>query len=94
MTFDEIKNALLTSSDEGVDRTAVYDSILESIASSMTSLEEANRKVEDLTNRVTELTENNLKLLEKVKYMTEDKAPEDDEPEPELVTIDNLFEEE
>lgn len=94
MTFDEIKNALLTSSDEGVDRAAVYDSILESIASSMTSLEEANRKVEDLTNRVTELTENNLKLLEKVKYMTEDEAPEDDEPEPELVTIDNLFEEE
>lgn len=94
MTFDEIKNALLTSGDEGVDRAAVYDSILESIASSMNSLEEANRKVEDLTNRVTELTENNLKLLEKVKYMTEDEGQEDDEPEPELVTIDNLFEEE
>lgn len=94
MTFDEIKNALLTSGDEGVDRAAVYDSILESIASSMNSLEEANRKVEDLTNRVTVLTENNLKLLEKVKYMTEDEVQEDDEPEPELVTIDNLFEEE
>ena len=94
MTFDEIKNALLASGDEGVDRAAVYDSVLESIASSMSSLEEANRKVEDLTNRVTELTENNLKLLEKVKYMTEGEAQEDDEPEPELVTIDNLFEEE
>lgn len=93
MTFDEIKNALLTSGDEGVDRAAVYDSVLEEIASSMSSLEEANRKVEDLTNRVTELTENNLKLLEKVKYMTEDEVKED-EPDPEIVTIDNLFEEE
>lgn len=93
MTFDEIKNALLTSGDEGVDRAAVYDSILESIASSMSSLEEANRKVEDLTNRVTELTENNLKLLDKVRYMTEGESKEDDS-EPEMVTIDNLFEEE
>ena len=93
MTIDEMKQVLLTSHDEGVDSAAAYDSVLTEVSATMTALEESKRTVEDLTNRVAELTNSNLKLIEKVKYM----APEDpgkDEPEAETITIDNLFEEE
>lgn len=93
MTFEEIKNALLTSDDEGVDKAAVFDSVLSEVSGTMMALEDANRKVEDLTNRVAELTDNNLKLLDKVKYMAQEEKTKE-EPEPEVVTIDNLFEEE
>lgn len=93
MTFDEIKNALLTSGDEGVDRAAVFDSVLSDISNTMMELVDNKRKVEDLTNRVAELTDNNFKLLEKVKYMAQSEN-DDPDPEPEQITIDNLFEEE
>lgn len=93
MTFDEIKNALLTSGDEGVDRAAVFDSVLSEVSNTMIALEDANRKVEDLTNRVAELTDSNLKLLDKVKYMDQGEEEKDNETETEVVTIDNLFEE-
>jgi len=92
MTFDEIKNVLLTSSDEGVDRAAAFDSVLSEISGLMTSLDEANSKVTDLTNKVTELTDNNFKLLDKIRYVEQEDVKED-EPEPEQITIDNLFEE-
>lgn len=93
MTFEEIKNALLTSGDEGVDRAAVYDSVLTEISANMNELEDAKRRVEDLTNRVAELTDNNLKLLDKIRYT--EATPEDEtDPEPEEITLENLFEEE
>lgn len=92
MTFDEIKNALLTSGDEGVDRAAVFDSVLSEVSNTMMALEDAQRKVEDLTNRVAELTDNNLKLLDKIRYVETEEVKE--EPEVEEVTLENLFEEE
>lgn len=93
MTLEEIKNALLTSGDEGVDRAAVFDSVLSEVSVTMSELEDARRKVEDLTNRVAELTDNNLKLLDKIRYT--EATPEDEtEPEAEQITIENLFEEE
>ena len=94
MTIEEMKNALLTSHDEGVDSAAVYDSVLSEVGNTMMELEDTKRKVEDLTNRVAELTDNNLKLLEKVKYMTQEDPENKEDPEPVEVTIDNLFEEE
>lgn len=92
MTFDEIKSTLITSHDEGVDSAAAYDSVLSEVSSIMASLEDANRQVEDLTNRVATLTDNNLKLLDKIRYVEQEEVKDD--PEPEVVTIDNLFEEE
>lgn len=93
MTIEEMKNSLLTSHDEGVDAAAVYDNVLTEVSSTMKELEDTKRTVEDLTNRVAELTDSNLKLLEKVKYMSQEPEVED-EKEVETVTIDNLFEEE
>jgi len=92
MTFDEIKNTLLTSHDEGVDSAEAYDTVLTEISSMITNLAEANRQVEDLTNRVATLTDNNLKLLDKIRYVEQEEVKEG--PEPETITIDNLFEEE
>lgn len=94
MTLDEMKNLLLTSHDEGVDTATVYDSVLTEVASLVGRAEGAERQVEDLTNRVTELTENNIKLLDKIKYIQEDDISGKEEPETPEVTIDNLFEEE
>ena len=93
MTIEEMKQVLLTSHDEGVDSAAAYDSVLTEVSATMAALEESKRTVEDLTNRVAELTDSNLKLLEKVKYMAPAEE-EKDEPEAETITIDNLFEEE
>lgn len=93
MTIEEMKQVLLTSHDEGVDSAAAYDSVLSEIAVKMEELSEANRKVEDLTNRVAELTDNNLKLLDKVKYMSQEEGKEEEDQATE-VTIENLFEEE
>lgn len=93
MTIEEMKTALLTSHDEGVDPAAAYDSVLSEVSGIMTALEDEKRKVEDLTNRVAELTDNNLKLLDKVKYMAQDE-PEGQDEEVKEVTIENLFEEE
>lgn len=93
MTIEEMKQVLLTSHDEGVDSAAAYDSVLTEVSAIMAALEESKHTVEDLTNRVAELTDSNLKLLEKVKYMAPAEE-EKDEPEAETITIDNLFEEE
>lgn len=92
MTFEELKNTLLTSHDEGVDSSAAYDSILTEVSEMYTKMNESERKVEDLTNRVAQLTDSNFKLLEKVRYMEPEESKEP-EPEPEEITIEKLFEE-
>lgn len=93
MTVDEMKSTLLTATEEGADAAAIFDSVMTEVAEMNTKLDEAQRNVEELTGRVTELTDTNLKLLEKVKYMSQAEELEEHEEEIPEVTIDNLFEE-
>lgn len=93
MTVDEMKATLLTATEEGADAATIFDSVMTEVAAMSAKLDEAQRNVEELTGRVTELTENNLKLLEKVKYMTQEDEVVDEEPEPEPMTLEKLFEE-
>lgn len=93
MNFDVVKALLLGAEEEGADRAAIYDSVLTELSGVFSTLEESKRSIEDLTNRVAELTDNNLKLIEKIKYVDSEEVKEK-ESEPEIVTIDNLFEEE
>lgn len=97
MTFEEFKSTLMSSQQEGADVATVFDSVLTEASGLYTSIGEKDKKIEELVNRVTTLTDNNLKLLDKVKYMGQDGAgkpgtdPDQEKPE---ITIDNLFEEE
>ena len=93
MNFEEFKSTLMSAQVEGADVASVYDSVLTEASDLYTKLADRDAKIEDLTNRVTTLTDNNLKLLDKVKYMGQDEKTEPD-PENETVTLDNLFEEE
>ena len=93
MTFEEIKQALLTSHDEGVDTASVLDSVLSEISNVMYELEDNRHKVEDLTQRVATLTDTNYKLLDKVRYINQEEEEKGEPDEPEI-TLDNLFEEE
>lgn len=93
MTVDEMKATLLTATEEGADAAAIFDSVMTEVAEMSTKLDEAQRNVEELTGRVTELTDSNLKLLEKVKYMTQEPEEAEEPEEVPEVTIDNLFEE-
>lgn len=94
MTIEEMRAALIGSHDEGVDTAAVYDSVLSEVSGLQAQIEEGKGKLADLTNRVTELTENNLKLLDKIRYTEpeQEATPEDTVDEPEI-TLANLFEE-
>lgn len=96
MTIEEMRQALIGSHDEGVDTAAVYDSVLSEVSGLMATIDEGSAKIAELTNRVTELSENNLKLLDKIRYAepeqeaTPDDTVPNDEPE---ITLANLFEE-
>lgn len=93
MSTEELKNRLLEAEAEGADRAGIYDEVVSEFSSVQEELTSANTKVEDLTNRVGQLTDTNYKLLEKVRYI--DGAKEEDEPESEEVeemTIEKLFE--
>lgn len=91
MNFEEFKNSLLTSHDEGVDSAAVYDTLLTEVSGLYEDLKGKTEAVETLTQRVADMTESNFKLLEKIKYMTADDEPEAEE-EKEL-TVNDIFEE-
>ena len=92
MNFEEFKNSLLTSHGEGVDSAAVYDSLLTEVSGLYEDLKVKTEAVEELTNRLAESNASNMKLLDKIKYMAVEETPEDDKDEPELLTIEQLFE--
>lgn len=93
MTFDEIKATLTGSLEEGADQAAAFDAVLGEVSALMDREAEGQAKIEELSAKIAELTDTNLKLLDKVRYIEQEEAPEEVEEAPQ-VTIDNLFEEE
>ena len=93
MTFDEIKATLTGSLEEGADQAAAFDAVLGEVSAIMEREAEGQAKIEELSAKIAELTDTNLKLLDKVRYIEQEEAPEEVEEAPQ-VTIDNLFEEE
>ncbi len=91
MTAQELKALLLSGEEEGVDRAAIYDQVVEEFSQTSTKAAEAVSKIDELTNRVGQLTDTNFKLLEKIRYTDDPKQP-DAEPEPETMTLEKLFE--
>ena len=99
MTVEELKAKLVSGEEEGADRAAIYDEVLADVSARdsemLATVEEKDARIADLSAKLAELTETNLKLLEKVKYaedVTEDVIDETDEAEE--ITIADLFEEE
>lgn len=94
MTFDEIKATLTGSLEEGADQAAAFDAVLGEVSALMDREAAGQAKIEELSAKIAELTDTNLKLLDKVRYIEQEEAPEEVEEEAPQVTIDNLFEEE
>lgn len=99
MTVEELKAKLVSGEEEGADRAAIYDEVLADVSARdsemLATVEEKDARIADLSAKLAELTETNLKLLEKVKYaedVTDDVIDETDEAEE--ITIADLFEEE
>lgn len=99
MTVEELKAKLVSADEEGADRAAIYDEVLSDVSSReaemLAAVEEKEAKIADLSAKLADLTETNLKLLEKVKYaedVTDDVI--DEAGEAEEITIADLFEEE
>lgn len=98
MTVEEIKNKLMSAEEEGVDRVSVYDEVLSAVSAReeevAASMKESEDKIAEMTDKIANLTETNLKLLEKIKYV-EDVAEEAEESDDaEEITIADLFVEE
>ena len=94
MTFDELKSTLLSASEEGADTASIYESVLSDAAGVYSERDNLKQTVDDLTARIANLSETNTKLLDKIRYTEAEAEVEDKEPEAEVITIDNLFEEE
>ena len=99
MTVEELKAKLVSADEEGADRAAIYDEVLSDVSSReaemLAAVEEKEAKIADHSAKLADLTETNLKLLEKVKYaedVTDDVI--DEAGEAEEITIADLFEEE
>lgn len=103
LTIDEIKAKLASSDEEGADKASIYDEILNDIAETYTALKaaqdgkaEADEKITSLSDKANELTQTNLKLLDKIKYVEPDKQePETDkEDDVEIADLSTWYEEE
>lgn len=96
MIIDEIKAKLTGAEKEGADRIKVYDEVLSDITSYVNKAEaditSTTNKVAELTKQIATMTETNLKLLDKVKYI-EGSDEADDEDDSSTITIDDLFKE-
>lgn len=96
MTIDEIKAKLTGAEEEGADRAKIYDDVLSDISAyidkSTSDLATANSRVDELTKQLGSLTDTNLKLLDKVKYIGEGggNGGSDDE-DASTITIEDLF---
>lgn len=104
MTLEEIKALLLSGEEDGADRTAIYDQVMQEFSDhqtkhdeTSTKLSETEAKVQELNDKLAKLTETNLKLLDKIKYVTsepEGNDDEPDEPEVEIADLTSWYEEE
>ena len=96
MIIDEIKAKLTGAEEEGADRVKVYDEVQSDITSYVNKTEadiaSTTDKVAELTKQIAAMTETNLKLLDKVKYI-EGSDETDDEDDSSTITIDDLFKE-
>lgn len=98
MIIDEIKAKLTSAEEEGADRVKVYDEVLSDITSYVNKAEadiaSTTGKVAELTKQIATMTETNLKLLDKVKYIEgSDDKDDDDDYDSSTITIDDLFKE-
>lgn len=104
LSIDEIKTKLNASGEEGADKASIFDEILTDISDTYTKMSEmekakaeADGKITELSDKANELTQTNLKLLDKIKYVGEegDKGKEEpDEPEVEIADLTKWYEEE
>ena len=97
LTIDEIKTKLTASDEDGADKASIYDEILSDITdtySKMSDMEKAQEedrgKITELSDKANELTQTNLKLLDKIKYVdSESDKGDTDDPE-DKVEIEDL----
>lgn len=94
MTIDEIKAKLIGADEEGADRAGIYDEVLSEVAAQIQRADEAEAKVSEVMSRVAELEASNMKLLDKIRYVEADEQVETPEETEEVMTIEELFEEE
>lgn len=104
LSIDEIKTKLSASDAEGADKASIYDEVLSDISETYNHISEiekakaeADTKITELSDKANELTQTNLKLLDKIKYVGEEgnKGKEEpDEPEVEIADLTNWYEEE
>ncbi len=92
MTFDEIKATLTGSTEEGADQAAAFDTVLGEVSALIEREAEGQAKIEELTLKVNELADTNLKLLDKVRYVEQEETVEE-EPEEREYTVEDIFEE-
>lgn len=95
MTAEELKARLMAAEEEGADRAGIYDEAVAEFSRIKEELTSSTAKIEELTNRVGQLTDTNFKLLEKIRYV--DKADDVEDPAEEEIhemSIEELFEEE
>lgn len=93
MTVDEMREALMGTTNEGADAAGTFDTILTEVTGVIERAEAAEAQVAELSSKIAELTQTNLQLLDKIRYVEaepEQEAAEEELPE---ITIDNLFEE-
>ena len=95
LTIDEIKAKLAASDEEGADKATIYDEVLSDIADTynkITEMEKAkaetDTKLSELSDKANELTQTNLKLLDKIKYVEPDKETHDDDKKDEVEIAD------
>lgn len=93
MNSEELKALLLSGEEEGADRASIYDKVVEAFNETATKAADAISKVDELTNRVGQLTDTNFKLLEKIRYTDQPGGDPIADPEPETMTLEKLFEE-
>ena len=98
MQIDELKKKLTSAEDDGADRAKIYDEVLSEVSAyveeSTNELATVNARVDELTKQVGSLTDTNLKLLDKVKYIGESgKDGDQDDDDVSTITIEDLFKE-
>lgn len=93
MNYDEIKAMLGVEPAEGEEDTRV-ERVLAEIEARDLQVKDAQDKIIELTNKVSELAEANAKLVEQIKYVEpEEKDEETEETEVEFADLENIYEE-